>query len=382
MARPAGHDHVPDVDRPGHGVQRVRAAGEADTANIPPAQVDEAQENWGTTLDIEILGSYYFDFNDRDPSIGGEENLLLRQAISQGHRPRGDQRGRVQRLRDRLRPASRRRASPGSRQGSASTARTTPKAPRRRSTSGRRPATCQAAPLPIQFNADAGHEDVVGHHHREPGRDRHPGRGRPAADGDVLHRAWPTGSASFCRTGWFADYPTYDNFMYDLFHTDSLGGNNHGFSNPEFDALVDEAKQTVDPDEQAALFQQAEEILLNDDTMTVPINWYLRRLRLQPGEDQQLPADQLRSDPLGAGHAGRLIRSSNLGWVGALRRPHPPPIRTPRSSHGQLHHPPPPAADPDDLLRASRSSSSSSSSSPATRPRCSPAAATAPSTPA
>ena len=71
-------------------------------------------------------------------------------------------------------------------------------------------------------------------------------------------------SASFCRAGWFADYPTYDNFMYDLFHTDSLGGNNYGFSNPEFDALVDEAKQTVDPDEQAALFQQAEEILLNE----------------------------------------------------------------------------------------------------------------------
>ena len=58
--------------------------------------------------------------------------------------------------------------------------------------------------------------------------------------------------ASICRAGWFADYPTYDNFMFDLFHTDSIGGNNHGpFSNEEFDALVDEAKQTVDADEQA-----------------------------------------------------------------------------------------------------------------------------------
>jgi ABC-type oligopeptide transport system substrate-binding subunit len=83
------------------------------------------------------------------------------------------------------------------------------------------------------------------------------------------------GQCTFCRTGWFADYPTYDNFMYDLFHTDSLGGNNHGFSNPEFDALVDQAKQTVDPAEQAALFQQAEQILLNTATMTVPINGYL-----------------------------------------------------------------------------------------------------------
>ena len=45
---------------------------------------------------------------------------------------------------------------------------------------------------------------------------------------------------AICRAGWFADYPTYDNFMYDLFHTDSLGGNNYGYSNPKFDQLVDQ----------------------------------------------------------------------------------------------------------------------------------------------
>jgi ABC-type oligopeptide transport system substrate-binding subunit len=61
--------------------------------------------------------------------------------------------------------------------------------------------------------------------------------------------------------------------MYDLFHTESLGGNNHGYSNPEFDELVDEAKQTTDPEEQAELFQEAESILL-DDVGTIPFNWY------------------------------------------------------------------------------------------------------------
>jgi ABC-type transport system substrate-binding protein len=64
--------------------------------------------------------------------------------------------------------------------------------------------------------------------------------------------------------------------MYDLFHSDAIGGNNHGFfSVPEFDDLVDEAKQTVDPDEQASLFQQAEEVLLNDKVGVIPVNWYL-----------------------------------------------------------------------------------------------------------
>ena len=57
-------------------------AGEVDTANIPPARVPEAQSNWGNTLDVNIMGSYHYDVNFRDPRVGGDENLLLRQAIS------------------------------------------------------------------------------------------------------------------------------------------------------------------------------------------------------------------------------------------------------------------------------------------------------------
>ncbi len=58
-------------------------AGEGDNANIPPARTSEAQENYGTTLDVAILGSYHYDFNFRSPLVGGDENLLFRQAISQ-----------------------------------------------------------------------------------------------------------------------------------------------------------------------------------------------------------------------------------------------------------------------------------------------------------
>lgn len=45
----------------------------------------------------------------------------------------------------------------------------------------------------------------------------------------------------FGRLGWIADYPIMDNFLYPLFHSDSLGGDNRsGYNNPEFDAKVDE----------------------------------------------------------------------------------------------------------------------------------------------
>jgi len=83
------------------------------------------------------------------------------------------------------------------------------------------------------------------------------------------------GACQICRSGWYADYPTYDNFMYDLFSTDSIGGNNHGFySNPDFDALVAKAKQETDADQQGEDFRSAEKILLNDDIGVIPINWY------------------------------------------------------------------------------------------------------------
>ena len=73
---------------------------------------------------------------------------------------------------------------------------------------------------------------------------------------------------------WYADYPTYDNFMYDLYHSDSAnGGNNYSnYQNPEFDALVDEAKDTTEPDEQGELFREAETILL-EDSAVIPLRY-------------------------------------------------------------------------------------------------------------
>ena len=141
------------------------------------------------------------------------------------------------------------------------------------STSGTAAGNSQAAPLKIQFNADAGHEPVV-----QIMIDNLEAIGIQAEPEPFPTETYFTqlaeGACVICRAGWFADYPAYDNFMYDLFHSDSLDGNNYGFVNEEFDALVDEGKQTVDAEEQAELFNQAEQVLLNDQTMAIPVNWY------------------------------------------------------------------------------------------------------------
>jgi ABC-type oligopeptide transport system substrate-binding subunit len=247
-------------------------AGEGDNANIPPARTTEAQENHGTTLDVAILGSYHFDFNLRSDLVGGDENLLFRQAISQA----------IDReeINEAVYDGSRTIGTgvtpegiPGFAPDLCDYCLYDPEAAQAAFDEWTAAGNEQTEPLPIQFNRDSGHEPVI-----QIVIDNLAAIGIEAvADGrdpETYFTEIADGDCVFCRTGWFADYPAYDNFMYDLYHQDSLGGNNHGFISDEFDALVDQAKETVDEEEQADLFHQAEQILLNEEIGVVPFNWY------------------------------------------------------------------------------------------------------------
>ncbi|MGH9229613.1 MAG: hypothetical protein ACRD07_12985, partial [Acidimicrobiales bacterium] len=131
--------------------------------------------------------------------------------------------------------------------------------------------------------ADAGHEPVV-----QIIIDNLDQIGIPATAEPIPSETYfgqlADGACVICRAGWIADYPTYDNFMFDLFHGSALDGNNYGFINEDFDALLDEAKQTTDADEAADMFHQAEQILLNEEIGTIPINWYLGQYVYNPDE--------------------------------------------------------------------------------------------------
>jgi len=63
--------------------------------------------------------------------------------------------------------------------------------------------------------------------------------------------------------GWCADYPDPENFADVLFHTGSPQ-NNGGYSNPQLDALLEQARIERDVTKRIALYQQAEQILVDD----------------------------------------------------------------------------------------------------------------------
>lgn len=81
------------------------------------------------------------------------------------------------------------------------------------------------------------------------------------------------------QLGWVADYPDPQNFLEVLFHSES--SQNHGnYSNPEVDALLDEARRTQDTEARLELYRQAEQMILSDAAW-VPLyfgveNWLVK----------------------------------------------------------------------------------------------------------
>jgi oligopeptide transport system substrate-binding protein len=76
-----------------------------------------------------------------------------------------------------------------------------------------------------------------------------------------------------CRMAWIGDYDDPNSFL-DMWLTG--GGNNEtGWSNPEYDKLIEQAARTHDPSARFEVFQKAEAILL-DEMPLIPIYFYTR----------------------------------------------------------------------------------------------------------
>jgi oligopeptide transport system substrate-binding protein len=82
-----------------------------------------------------------------------------------------------------------------------------------------------------------------------------------------------------CRSSWIGDYVDPDTFL-NMWLTN--GGNNEtGWSNPEYDRLIDEASRTADPKQRLEVFQKAEAILM-DELPILPIYFYTSTHAIRP----------------------------------------------------------------------------------------------------
>jgi oligopeptide transport system substrate-binding protein len=76
------------------------------------------------------------------------------------------------------------------------------------------------------------------------------------------------------RMGWLADYPSMDNFLYPLFQSDQARTGSYTFyNNPDFDAKIQTARETVDETQRHQLYAEAEKMALTD-IPAIPLYFY------------------------------------------------------------------------------------------------------------
>jgi oligopeptide transport system substrate-binding protein len=80
-------------------------------------------------------------------------------------------------------------------------------------------------------------------------------------------------------SAWNGDYPDPLTFM-QLFQT-GFGNNDGDYSNPQFDALVEQAGRTNDQAERYRIFHQAERIL-NEDAPVLPVYFFQSNHLIKP----------------------------------------------------------------------------------------------------
>lgn len=83
------------------------------------------------------------------------------------------------------------------------------------------------------------------------------------------------------RSGWCQDYADANNFLFDVFYSQS-SQNDPGFNSPEYDALVEQARLETDVDTRRELYAQAEEILVDEFAAIAPIYWYTTNQLVKP----------------------------------------------------------------------------------------------------
>jgi oligopeptide transport system substrate-binding protein len=247
-------------------------AGEGDDANVPAGRWGDAKRDHQNTIE-PALGTRYFEINEKDPTIGGPKNVKLREAImlaiNRGEISKAIYDGTNEVATSLIPPGI-----PGYTKGICKFCKYDPAGAKAALAEWKSAGNSQSGPLKIQLNANSGHEPVV----QIIVDDLKAVGINAVADplpSETYFSKLAEGACVMCRSGWYADYPTADNFTYDLFDTDAIGGNNHGFySNPQFDSLISQAKATTDATKAAQLYHDAEDILLNKDIGVVPYLYY------------------------------------------------------------------------------------------------------------
>jgi oligopeptide transport system substrate-binding protein len=248
-------------------------SGEGDTGPIPTGQYGVVQKQYKSTVKSPQLANEYYAFGFDSKQVGGDKNLKLRQAISEAiNRDEINQKAfeGVRVPATGITPPG----IPGFQAGLCKYCQYNPADAKKLYSEWQQAGGKVNGTIKIQYNSGGGHEQVVQLIQADLkdvlGLDVEPA---PSGDNYFTEIA-KKGACTICRSGWTADYPTYGNFMVDLFGADAIDGNNLGrFDDPKFESLTQAAQSEPDPTKRGQLYNEAESYLLNDQQAALPIVW-------------------------------------------------------------------------------------------------------------
>ena len=134
--------------------------------------------------------------------------------------------------------------------------------------------------LSFGYNTDAGHEIPAAYMQEQWAKNLGIKSELKGVTFDTFVVERPKLVYSLARNAWGADYPHPDNFLRALFGSQS-GNNDEGYNNPDFDALLAQAGAEPDIAKSTALYNQAQQILV-DDAPAVFTRWRISNYEIRP----------------------------------------------------------------------------------------------------
>lgn len=104
---------------------------------------------------------------------------------------------------------------------------------------------------------------------------------------------WEADNVQIFWRGWGMDYNDAYNFLHDGMENRSAFGN---WNNPRYENLLTQSAQALDPEVRKALFKQAEEILVETDTVIVPLYNYNYTVLTKPYLDRSYSTETYYAD--------------------------------------------------------------------------------------
>ncbi len=101
-----------------------------------------------------------------------------------------------------------------------------------------------------------------------------------ASEYSAFLRELRRGTFQMYSAGWAADYPDPEDFLDKLFHSESEQ-NEQGYSDPEVDRMLEEARTETDFERRVQIYAEVEQRLL-DDAVIIPDFWPVEHLLVKP----------------------------------------------------------------------------------------------------